>query len=269
MKPKVFFVLLMFALLVFMVGCEDDELSIEEVLLETIDATGNINATAFEMEMTQQYNMPGMEDMAITSSASGKAIENPMEAEFDIDMDVMGETVNMKMYLVDDLLYMNIPELGWVWVDISEEVIYAETYEDPFEYINMMQELSPDSVSMEEDDDHYILTYTDDAGELAALLEKEVEAQLKADLFGDVAADVDDLIGAIEFSDMFYEVTVDAETFLPVENTIAFNTALETMGQSINMDQEVKMTYLEFDTFDRIDVPEKVIDEAVAMEELY
>jgi len=258
-------------LVVFGVGCEDDELTGEEVLLETINATEGINATVFEMEMTQNYTMPGMGDISIESFASGKAIENPMAAEFDMDMEAAGEKVNMKMYLVDDLLYMNMPELGWVYVDVSEEVAYADSYEDPFDYINLLQDLNVDDISLEEENDYLSLSYTDDTGEFAALLKEEVEAQLKTDFFGGAAAEpeLEDLLGTMEFSDLFYQVKIDVETFLPVENTIAFKTSMEMMGQDIVMDQTMKMTYLEFDTFDSIDVPDNVINEAIAMDDIF
>jgi len=209
--------------------------------------------------------------MSLNSFINGRAIENPMAAEFDMVMEIEGETINMEMYLVDDLLYINMPELGWVKVDVSEEIAYADTYEDPFEYIHLLHELSADSITVEEDNDYYTMTYTDDTGELAAVLKAEVEAQLKADLFGDatVEPELKDFLNTIEFSDLFYQVKVDVETFLPVENTIAFKTEMEMMGEDIDMDQTIKVSYLEFDTFDNIDVPEVVINEAIALDALF
>lgn len=258
-------------LVVFGVGCEDDDLTAEEVFMETINATEGINATAFEMEMTQRYSIPGLGDMSIDSFASGKAIENPMEAEFDMEVEAGGETFYLKIYSVDNLLYMNLPEIGWVWADISEEVAYADSYEDPFAYLNLLQDLSADSITLEEENGQYILTYTDDTGKLAAELQEEVEAQFKSDIFGDVATDpeLQEMMGTLEFSNLLYQVKVDLETFLPVENTIAFKTTMDMMGKAIEVDQDIKIIYLEFDTFDSIEVPETVINEAIAMDDIF
>ncbi len=271
MKFKVLFLILSILIIVGS-GCEDDELTIVEVLDETIKAVGEINATAFEMEMLQDLSMDGMDSFSTTATASGRAIEDPMMAEYQIEMEAAGLKFDMEMYLSDNLLYIEIPELGWVWEDITEEAMFAESYEDPFEFIDLLKNINPENVTMEADDDHYILSYKDATGELAALLKEEAEEQLGADLFGIFEIeemDVEDMLGEIEFSELIYTVKIDTQNFLPVESEIGYNLAMEMMGEILDMRQEIKITYVEFDTFESIEVPDEVINEAVPLRDFF
>ncbi len=220
------------------------------------------------MEMLLDLSMDGMDSFSTSAKATGRAIEDPMMAEHQVEMETAGMKFDMKMYLSDNLLYIEIPEFGWVWEDITEEVMFAESYEDPFEFIDLIKNVNPEHVTMEADDDYYSLIYEDVTGDLATLLKEEAEAQLGTELFGVSEieeADLEDMLGEIEFSELIYTVKIDTQSFLPVESEITYNRAMEMMGEIIDMRQEIKITYVEFDTFESIEVPNEVINEAVPL----
>ncbi len=272
MKLKLMVWILMGLLLLIGVGCEEDDLSAEEILMETIKASEDINATVFEMEIVQDIDMGEMGNFSTKVNVSGKAIEDPMAAEFDMEIETAGQKMDMKMYLADNLIYINIPEIGWVWEDISEDIPLLETFEDPFEFIGLLEFIDPESVTLGEADDNYLLSYTDDAGELANILKETAEAQLETDLFGASAADdpeMQEILSGIEFSDLVYTITIEDGTFLPLENTIAYQITMEMMDEIISMEQEINIGYIEFNTIDSIEVPDEVIDEAIPFKELF
>ncbi len=220
------------------------------------------------MEMLLDLSMDGMDSFSTSAKATGRAIEDPMMAEHQVEMETAGMKFDMKMYLSDNLLYIEISEFGWVWEDITEEVMFAESYEDPFEFIDLIKNVNPEHVTMEADDDYYSLIYEDVTGDLATLLKEEAEAQLGTELFGVSEieeADLEDMLGEIEFSELIYTVKIDTQSFLPVESEITYNRAMEMMGEIIDMRQEIKITYVEFDTFESIEVPNEVINEAVPL----
>ncbi len=271
MKFKLILLLLMLVIFVGS-GCEEDELTIAEVIEGAIQAVDGINATAFEMEMIQDFNMEGMYSFTTTARATGRAMEDPMMAEYQVEMETAGMRFDMKMYLADNLLYIEIPEFGWVWEDITEEVMFAESYEDPFEFIDLLENVNPENVSMEADDGYYSLVYEDATGELATLLKERAEAQLGAEMFGlseAEEAEIENILSELEFSELIYKVKIDTQSFLPAESEIAYNLSMEMMGEVLDMRQEINITYVEFDTFESIEVPDEVINEAIPLSELF
>ncbi len=57
--------------------------------------------------------------------------EEPMAAEINLQMQMDEMQMDMTIYLVDDIIYMVIPGMGWVKEDITESEYLAQSFEDP------------------------------------------------------------------------------------------------------------------------------------------
>lgn len=255
------------AALLFLTGCEEDELTAMEVLEKSDQATIGSNSYSFEMETRQDMAIPGFGDMSTTMTATGKAIMEPMAAELQMKTDMAGMKMDMDLYIDGNMFYINIPELGWVKEDMSEEVMMAQAYEDPFAYFEMLQQVDLESLTLVLEEDFYYLTYEDETGQLAALMTQKVKEQLGSDFFDD--PEIDDIFDNFDFSDLFYSITIDSETFLPAENTVSFKMTMEMMGEVIEMAQDVRINYLEFGTVEKIVIPDEVLDEAVPLGDMF
>ena len=265
MKSRLMFILLLVIVFsVFSLGCEEEELSVQEILDKSVEATKEANSSVFEMETVQEVEVPGFYTMTSKTAAKGKTIEEPMalEMEMQIEMDEM--QIDMMIYLVDNIFYVSIPGLGWVKEDITESEHLAQTFEDPFEYFDMLEEAGTENVDMQKEGDYYLLTYDDHTGALAELMKEQVREQMAADLFED--PEMDEFFGEVDFSDLYYSITIDSNTFLPSENRIAFTMTMEMMEEKMFIEQDTTIKYLEFGTFDAIIVPEEVINQAVPLD---
>lgn len=257
--------LLVIVFTVFTPGCEEDHgISVQEVLDKSIEAIKEANSSVFEIETDQEINMPGFDSIAMRTFAAGKSIEDPMAAEIDMQIEMDEMQMDMTIYLVDDILYMSIPGLGWVKEDITEDRELAQAFEDPFEYFDMLKEADLDNFVMQKEGDYYLLTYEDETGELVELMKEQIREEMAYMFFND--PDMDEFFGEVDFSDLYYSVRINSNTFLPAENRIAFTMTMEMMEEKIYIEQDTTIKYLEFGTFDTITVPDEVLDQAVPIE---
>ncbi len=256
--------LLVIVFSVFILGCEDDELSVQEILDKSVEAVKEANSSVFEMETDQEIEVAGFDSMIMSTTATGKTIEEPMAAEINLQMQMDEMQMDMMIYLVDDIIYMSIPGLGWVREDITESENLAQSFEDPYEYFDMLEEAGTENFVMQKEGDYYLLTYEDETGALAELMKEQVREQMAAELYDD--PEMDEYFGEVDFLDFYYSIKINSNTFLPAENKIAFSMTIDMMGEKMFLEQDTVIRYLEFGTFDAITVPDEVIDQAVPLE---
>ncbi len=282
MKSRLIVILLIaIALTVFNAGCGEDELSVQEILAKTMEATDESNSSVFEMELHQKMDIVGLDSMIMETTATGKMVEEPLATAIEMQIDMADMQMDMTMYMVDNIGYyymsipdvgwdMSIPDVGWVKIDLTENGILEQQYQDlfeyqdPFEYYYMLQEIGTEKVDMERVGDYYLLTYEEDTGALAELMKEELLEQMSTELFDD--PEMTDAFEDVAFSDLHYSIKIDSNTFLPAENIIAFTITMEIMDETMYIEQDVIIKYLEYDTFDTITVPDEAITEAVPVD---
>ncbi len=273
MKSRLIVILLIaITLTLFNGGCGEDELSVQEILAKTMEATDESNSSAFEMELYQKMDIVGIDTIIMETTATGKTVEEPLATAIEMQIDMADMQMAMTMYMVDNIgyYYMSILDVGWVKIDLTEngplEQPYQDLfeYQDPFEYYYMLQEVGTEKVDMERVGDYYLLTYEEDAGALAELMKEELLEEMSTELFDD--PEMTDAFEDVAFSDLHYSIKIDSNTFLPAENNISFTITMEIMDETMYIEQDIIIKYLEYDTFDTITVPDEVITEAVPLD---
>ncbi len=271
MNRRVFYPLSMLALVTILIsGCQNGAPNPAEMLENTLEAVNDANSYVFEMEIIQDMRGDENGDLQTETITSGQVIIDPMSMEMEMQTGAAGMEMEMKMYLVDDTIYMLVPFMGWVsvGVDDPEGHLLEQSYEDPLEYVDKLREVDSDSITLEEEGDNYVLTYEDANGELADLLQAEMDEQLGLGLMDDPEFPEDDL-DEIEFSDVAFNLVVDRGTYLPREYNLSFAFTMNMMGETVGMDQEMNVKFFDFGTVDEISVPDEAREEAVPFDELF
>jgi len=267
MKIKLITIIIMLmSIITFVIGCQEEELSASDVLSRTIESANETNSYAFEMEMNQDIIIPRYHFLSTNYSISGKLTTEPVATETDIEMDVEGTQMDMKMYYVDDLYYLYVPDLGWGWQDVNGELFLDDAYEEPFEYINMLQKVDSETIRIEKEDGQLLLSYIDDHGVFAESIKEdflEVIEEILSDL------DIETRPEVMAVSDLSYSLLINESNYLPTEESIGYQLLIETEDEDIIIEHYNVVKYLEFDTFDSIAVPDEIINDAVPYEELF
>lgn len=251
-------------------GCQMGAPDPAAVLVNTLEAVNDADSYEFEMEIFQEMRGDEDGDLKTDTITRGQVILDPMSMKMDMQTTAAGMEMEMTMYLVDETMYMSVPFMGWVsvGVDDPEGHLLEQSYEDPLEYVEKLRELDPDGVTLEEDGDNYVLVYKDEAGELANLLQEEMDEQLGFGVLD--SAEAPEVEGeGTEFSDVVFSLVVDRQTYLPVEHSLSFALNMDLMGDEVGMDQEIKVKFLDFGTVDEIEVPDEAREEAVPFDELF
>ncbi len=245
-----------------------EKLSPEEVLAKSIEATSEANSFVFEMDIIQEIKIPGHDDMERETNASGTLIEEPMTSEIDMEIDLVGFKVPLKSYLADNIHYVSIPLLGEVIEeDMNKDGFLTHLYDYHFGCINTLAVVDPDNVIMKKKGDYYLLTYKDITGALADLIKEQAKGVLDAGLLENLG--IEDHSGDIKISALEYSMSIDRNSFLPSENTLAFEMTIEVSDGTMNIEQVADISYMEFGIFESITVPDELTDETVPFEEFY
>lgn len=265
-KLAIFLIPLLLLLLLVTGGCEE-ELTAFEVLERSMESAREANASEFSLEMRQDMSFDG-DSMSSVMKAQGKMTEVPYAMEMKMETDMMGMAMDMEMYLADDVAYMYMPMVGWVKENVDESIYLAHAYEDPYQYMHMLQQVEEnEAISMELVEGFYNLSYEDIGGVLAALIMDEMRTQMGVDLFGD--PEVEDMIDDISISNLKYSLSIDEESFLPGDATMTFDMSMAFMDMVIDIAQDVQITYHSFGDFEQIIIPDEVLNEAVFLDEIF
>ncbi len=273
MKLKlIILVILLVLILIFNVGCQEEtlpnyeKLSASELLSRTIEATTKANSYVFEMETEQDLYIADMEGMTIKNLTTGKMINEPLSAKLTMSTSMPGVDMEIDIYLINGISYSSFPGIGWVQQDISANNQWKDSLNDPYAYTTMLEIVENENIDVVQQADHYLLTYDDSDGKLADIVEDNIKKQLVNSILDDYF--INQYLKEIDTSRLLYVMKIDKETFLPLENSINVEIEIDLGEDKIYIVQKTNIKYLEFETFEFIEVPEYVINEAVELPDL-
>src|SRR5699024_556791 len=121
MKKLVGFILLTALMILVACGQSNDDLSMNEVLDQSIQATGGLNSYAADMKIDTE--MMGME---VSIEATGNITHNPDALYLDMAMGMPGFTMDVETYAVDEEVYMS---MFGEWLIMEEEDLGLESFD--------------------------------------------------------------------------------------------------------------------------------------------
>ncbi|MEW6621970.1 MAG: DUF6612 family protein [Bacillota bacterium] len=300
MKTKVWFVLtLMLFSVMLIAGCaaEKDTMKAAEIYTKSLEAMQQANSYVFEMEMTQVMQFPEpvpldagivTDKMETQSRGIGKATQKPlaMEMTMEVHMSALADvpqaaefaTMEMKMYWVDDEIYIYYPMFdSWIRQDMREYGLGMGQLEqlnqaanDPMFLLTLLGEDGAAKASLETDDKHYVLTLKDDEGALMMRMMDQITNQLGGDMLDpSIQAEMQEAFNNMEFSNIDYKIWIDQGSYLAAKTYLSYSLTMNIEGEALSTEQFVTVTYKDYNSFDSIVVPEEVSSSAMTMEELF
>lgn len=247
---------------------ENSELTLEEVLNKSVEASESLKSFSMSMEMAQEMASDLEEDtIKIESSVNMDIVTEPMAYYQNMSMTMEGseEAVEMESYFsTKDGLFL-YDAAGQTWMkfpsEMSDQLIQlSDQQTNPAEELKKLQEFV-DDFKFEQDDANFILSLNA-SGEKFNSFIKEIALQ---GLPPELAANTE-LMENMVINELQYTFVLDKTTFYPTKLDIKMNMDMTTDGQTINIIQNMNGEYTKYNELTEINIPEDVLKTAVEME---
>jgi hypothetical protein len=246
---------------------KESDLTLEEVLNKTTEASENLNSFSVNMKMDQMISAGQEEEnMNISSDIQMDVITEPMAfyQKTAMSQDQSGETYETESYFTEEGMFMYDPA-GETWMkfpkEMSDQLIQMSGQQtNPAEELKKLQEFT-DDFTFEQDDNNFILNLKA-SGEKFTELMKETMADT---LPPEMAAD-EEVFNNMNIENVEYTILVDKETFHPSSLNMDMTMEMAVEGQTVTLNQKIEGNYSNYNEVKEITIPQEVLDTAVEME---
>ncbi|RNA70516.1 DUF6612 family protein [Alteribacter keqinensis] len=247
----------------------DDGLTAEEILLKSEEAMEELTSYSMSMKSTQEM------------SADGDTQEMDMESEIDVlmepltmfqttTMDMMGISMNYDTYFSEEHgFFMEDPNAGgWFKLPDSfmeEMMALSDVQMSPEEQLQPFKD-NIEELTVETEEDHYIVTLKGDGLDTDALKEQisSITGDGMSEMYGDA-------LDSMDVHELEYELFIDRETFYNTEANIYMDTTVDDGMFELDLKQNIHILFTNFNGIDDLEVPGEVIENAeeVSEEDLF
>lgn len=250
---------------------EAEERTAEEVYKEALEASQKMESAEVEMDMDQTMDVGDGDTMTTSTSSTVEMTMDPlaMYQKATVTMDEEGMDSETEMYLVDDEMYMQNPEMDeWIKMDsdMMGDLSGMMDQQDPEEQLKIFEDAKSE-FDMEETDDTYVLEITADGDEFTELVQELAEESMPPEILEQMEAEGIDLFEQMDINNVEYEMHVDKESFDINSFKMDMDMDMEIEDEKMNIQQAVDAEYVSINEIDSIEVPEDVKEDAMDQEE--
>lgn len=236
------------------------ELKASDIYAKAMEETAKLDSYSINMFMEQKFEQ-GDNKFVVEYDVDMDAIVKP-ELAFKQTMivDMMGDKVDMVMYVTKDGFFMKDPESG-EWVALPLDMIdgdldFSEEQYDPTVQLEKMKPFM-DDFTMTDAGDHFEVKLVAEEGKFNEFIKNEVMGSMAGAMGGE------DALGEIEslkISNVVYTFNIDKKTFLMKNMGIDMDLEIKEGGKVVRMQQKVKGTYSKFNEVPEIVVPQEALN---------
>ncbi|WP_436373320.1 DUF6612 family protein [Cytobacillus sp. BC1816] len=246
---------------------EASELTLEEVLTKSTEASEELKSFSVNMDMSQEMSSGTEgENMNIDSVIDMDVTTDPMAfyQKMTMSMDGTEESYDIESYFTEEGMFL-YDAAGKQWMkfpkEMSDDLLQMSSQQtNPGEELKKLQEFV-DDFTFEQNAKSYILKLKAD-GEKFNDFVKETAAET---LPPELAAN-GEMLDNMKINGVEYEIVIDKENFYPSVLNMIMEMEITAEGQTISMKQNMNGQYANYNKVEAIAVPQEVLDTAVEME---
>lgn len=275
-----------------LVGCGDKtnqadkapelkELTIKEVMDKTNEVSKKQTGMIVDIKGKQKMGMPGM-SMETDMNFKEEITLNPTAIHLNGSMKMMGQDMNMEMYMLDKESYMKMSGFpgaeGWMKApkdmslkELGLDQIAEQSTKSLEEFNKAFAAFEKDSgvLTMKKENSTYVVTFDSskvkDQAKLDEIFKSAMKDMLKgAQLDPTGKTDIDKMLKDLKISEVKQVVTIDEKTFEVKKMDVIQKVSMKIEGQEMTTDQSFTMDFKGTPT-SPITVPEDVKKSAKEM----
>lgn len=229
------------------------DLDAEEILLQSTEAMNQLKSYSAEIEMRMTIGENGQEN-TMESFAKSDVLLDPLSISQTMT-DASGNEQSQQYMDENGTTYIFEPLEGkWFKIENSDMDIAMEV--SPQEQLEMILEIS-DEITVEEEDNHYVLTVVGSGDELLDITKKltQMDEEIPYEFLEEMNVNIFNYVTYIN-KDTFLQDRMSVK--IEMELTIKIGEETQT---SVHL-QETNTTYTSFDEIDKITIPQEALDYA-------
>lgn len=238
-----------------------EEVKVNDIILKAIEATESLTSYTFEFDMEQKMDMIENE-MIMKGKTVMDVVLNPLSIyqKMDMTITINGESRDMgtESYFTPEGIYTS-DSISNVWIKLPDElwdssIQSSGTQKGIEDQLKLLNEFM-DSITMEQESSHYELTIKGNDVSFAKLVNTLALSNVDDETFN--------LVGNMTIEQFEYIMHFDKTNFYPIKNEIKSVLTFSGDGDSTTFYQTLTGTYSNHNKFDKIEIPDEVINNVV------
>ncbi|MEI4770786.1 DUF6612 family protein [Psychrobacillus sp. FJAT-51614] len=243
------------------------ELTLQEVYDKSMAVSEELKSVKAKIDMKQTMQLPGQDvNLDINSLMDMDYIIDPIQIHQtgttsmkSTDENMGSQEMKMESYITKDAFYMYEGESGQ-WMKFPQEmmnqIMSTTDQSNPSNQLKQIEGYLED-FTFEQDNDNYILTLEASGEKFTELVKEQVDEALQ-NMVGAEEVEVDMIINSVN-----YLIHIDKETFQTNKVDMVLDMDMTIDGEKMNMKQDMKSDFSNFNQVEEIVIPQEVIDNAV------
>ncbi|TQR07989.1 DUF6612 family protein [Psychrobacillus soli] len=248
---------------------EKSKLTLQEVFDKSIATSEELKSVRAVMDLNQTMNLPSEEAaLEISSKMDMEYIVEPMQMHQKgtstvngLAEDMPAQTSTSESYMTADDFYVYEESAG-EWMKFPQEMMAGIM--NAAEQANTTDQLKQiegylDDFKFEQDNKNYILKLEASGEKFTELVKTQIDEVMQSMGAGEeIQMDFD-------IHSVNYLIHIDKETFQTNKLDVVIDMDMEVDGEKMNVVQDVKSTFSDFNKVEEIVIPQEVIDNAVEL----
>lgn len=249
---------------------EEPEMTAQEVYNKMMEAAEGIQSYTAFIDIDQQMFRGRTKTFTNNVNTEYKMIADPLAYYQQLNYDLVGESMFFELYSTEDGFYVYIEDED-IWGKLNatdaEELIADLEIENPLEELEDLEDLLDEFELIEEDDNYILILKEDSASKFEEAMKKIAdEVGPEGSLVEVDEEDWDYVIKNMKLNSIDYKIVIDKATYYPIEIDVEMDMEVREKIAKTRMHQTIKGVYNEYNTINKIEIPQEVIDSAYDME---
>ncbi|WP_391204958.1 DUF6612 family protein [Psychrobacillus sp. L4] len=247
---------------------ETSKLTLQEVYNKSLKVSEELKSVKAKIDMKQTMHLPAQDmNLDVSSVLEMDYIVDPMQIHQtgttsmqSDDKSLEAQDIELESYITKDAFYMYEATSGqWMKFpkEMMDQLMNVTDQSNPSNQLKIIKSFLGD-FTFEQDNDNYILSLQASGEKFTELVKAQVNEALQS--FGGEDVKMDMTINSIN-----YLIHIDKKSFQTNKVDMVLDMDMTIDGEKMNMKQNVKSDFSNFNKMKEIVIPQEVIDSATSI----
>lgn len=234
-----------------LVACSAGKASKLDVIKKFEEASKTIKSSKVKAEIKMNVDAGGQK-IETNMDMDMEMITDPIVIKAESKMSVLGQNMDINMYLADDYIYIQNPQ-DKTWIKTNDEntkkaFLTQKNSSDFKQMVDLFNSVEKD-LKIEEKDSNYEVTYTGNDEAVKNIIMKNMNSMPQGS---------EEVLKNMKIEKFDIKYLIDKKTYLPIICEMKATMKISETGQEVSMNMDMKVNYSDINSIKTIEIPEEV-----------